>query len=51
MVIAGIIVIACLIMRFCGINSEVWSLMLVATGWLFGGSYQNRKLLQTVNGK
>lgn len=42
-VIAAIVIIACLALRFCGINGEVWALLLLAAGWVFGGTYQRRK--------
>ena len=43
--IGAIIIIAGgLGLRFAGINQEVWSLVLVAAGFLFGGQYQLRRI-------
>lgn len=43
--IGALIVIAGgLALRFCGIDSEVWALVLIAAGFLFGAQYQTRKL-------
>jgi hypothetical protein len=41
---ALIIIVGGLSLRFAGIDSEVWSVVLIAVGWLFGGQYQARKL-------
>lgn len=45
-IIAMVIIASCLALRFCGINSEVWALLLMATGWVFGGTWQTRKLIK-----
>ena len=42
-VIALIIVVGCLALLFCGINSEIKAILAVASGWLFGGAYMNKK--------
>ena len=41
---ALIIIAGGLALRFFGIDSEVWSVVLIAVGWLFGGQYQARKM-------
>ena len=41
---ALIIIVGGLALRFAGIDSEVWSVVLIAVGWLFGGQYQVRKM-------
>ena len=41
---ALIIIAGGLALRFTGIDSEVWSVVLIAVGWLFGGQYQVRKI-------
>ena len=41
---ALIIIVGGLALRFLGIDSEVWSVVLIAVGWLFGGQYQARKV-------
>ena len=41
---ALIIIAGGLGLRFLGIDSEVWSVVLIAVGWLFGGQYQVRKM-------
>ena len=41
---ALIIIVGGLALRFLGIDSEVWSVVLIAVGWLFGGQYQARRL-------
>ena len=42
----GALIIICggLALRFTGIDSEIWSLVLVAAGFLFGGQYHIRRL-------
>lgn len=41
---ALIVIAGGLALRFCGINSEVWALVLIAAGFLFGAQYKERKL-------
>ncbi len=38
-----IIIVGGLALRFTGIDSEIWSLVLMAFGFLCGGQYQARK--------
>jgi hypothetical protein len=41
--IAGLVIATGLCLRCFGINSEVWALVLCASGFLFGTGYQSRK--------
>jgi len=41
---AIICIVGGLALRFTGIDSEVWALVLIAAGFLFGGQYQERKI-------
>lgn len=41
---ALVVIIGGLALKFCGINSEVWSLVLVASGFLFGEQYEITKI-------
>ena len=53
LIIAAFVIVAGVALRCFGINSEVWAMVLLACGWVFGGQYQNRKLLmmEIKNGK
>ena len=42
-VIALVIVVGCIILMAIGIDSEVKSILAIATGWAFGAQYQARK--------
>lgn len=41
-VIALIIVVGALALIFCGINTEVKSVLSIAAGWAFGSAFQRR---------
>lgn len=41
-IIAAILVVGCLILRFTGIDGEVMSILTMAGGWIFGSSYVER---------
>ena len=43
-VIALVIVVGCLALRFCGIDSEASRIIYLAAGWAFGAQYQARKI-------
>lgn len=40
---ALVVIVGGFTLRFCGINSEVWAVVLIAAGFLFGSGYQARK--------
>lgn len=42
--IAAIVIVGGLALRFCGVDSEVWSVVIIAVGFLFGSGYQRRKI-------
>lgn len=42
-VIALVVIVGGLALRFSGIDAEVWSLVIVAAGWAFGSGYQVRR--------
>lgn len=41
--IAGVVIVGGLALRFCGIDAEVWAVVVIAVGFLFGSGYQARK--------
>jgi len=43
LVIAVIVILLCFVMKFCGIDGEVWAVMLLACGWVFGKQYEVRR--------
>ena len=45
-IIAAVVIVGGLGLKFCDIDGEVWSLVLMAAGWVFGSQYQARKLLK-----
>lgn len=48
---AIIIVVGCLALIFCGINTEVKSILAIAAGWVFGGAYRAARDKTNTNGK
>ena len=41
---AAIVIIGGICLRWKGIDSEIWAVVLIAVGWMFGGTYQLRRV-------
>lgn len=39
-IIALVVIVLGFAMRFCGINGEIWAMVLLAGGWVFGKQYE-----------
>lgn len=42
-VIALVVIIGGMTLRYFGINAEVWAIVILATGFVFGSGYQTRR--------
>ena len=40
---ALVVIVGGFTLRFCGIDGEVWAVVLIASGFLFGSGYQARR--------
>lgn len=51
LVIAVIVILCCFTLRVFGINGEVWSVMILAVGWVFGGQFEKRHFQRSIERK
>lgn len=42
-IIASIVIVGGMVLRVIGIDAEVWALVLIAAGCIFGAGYQSRR--------
>lgn len=47
--IAGIVIVGGIVLRCFGVDSEIWGVVLIAAGFLFGTGWQARKQLKKTN--
>jgi hypothetical protein len=48
-IIAAVVIVGGMALRCFGVDGEVWALVLLAGGFIFGSGYQERKLRARLN--